>query len=286
MSRTRSLMPRQRMAGFGLIELMIALVLGLLVMGAAFAVFQSNQATYRANEGQNRIQESARTAFEMMSRDIRAAGGGPCSNASAMATPGGRSDLYRNTPISVGSTTQLRTVSGDDAAYRITAATDTTVTLDTRDITADQVDDVFDVNDWLLLCNGNWTALVQVSGIAGSVLTYGTSFNPRASLYTAPTTAGAARLRDTLWTTADNGRGGRSLYVSRDGGASQEVAEGVQSLAISYLVDGATSYVTNPAADAYITAVRISMQLRGQDVDGRPLIRNASNVVTLRSHTR
>ena len=31
--------------GFGLIELMIAMVLGLLVLGAAIAVFQSNQRT-------------------------------------------------------------------------------------------------------------------------------------------------------------------------------------------------------------------------------------------------
>ena len=274
----------RRMAGFGLIELMLALVLGLLVIGAAFAVFQSNQATYRANEGQNRIQESARAAFEMMSRDIRSAGGGPCSNASALATTNANSLLYRNTPISIGSTTQLRTVSGDDGSYRITDATDTTVTLDTRDITAAQVPDVFKTDDWLLLCNGNWTAIVQIDGVAGSVLTYDTTFDPTKSLYSDATTAGAARLRDTLWTTADNGRGGRSLYVTRDGGAREEVAEGVQSLAISYLVAGATQYVTAPATNAYITAVRINMQLRGQDVDGNPLIRNASNVVSLRSH--
>lgn len=283
----RAISRRRGIVGFGLIELMISLVLGLLVIGAAFAVFQSNQATYRANEGQNRIQESARAAFEMMSRDIRSAGGGPCSNASAMATTNANSTLYRNTPISIGSTTQLRTVSGDDASYRITAATDTTVTLDTRDISAAQVSEVFHADDWLLLCNGNWTAIVQIVGApAGSVLTYDTSFNPRASLYTAPTTAGAARLRDTLWFTAANGRGGNSLFVSRDGGAREEVAEGVQSMAISYLVDGATQYVTAPAANAYITAVRINMVLRGQDVDGTPLIRNASNVVSLRSHTR
>jgi type IV pilus assembly protein PilW len=39
---------------------MISMVLGLLVLGAAIAVFQSNQRTFGANEGQNRIQEGAR----------------------------------------------------------------------------------------------------------------------------------------------------------------------------------------------------------------------------------
>ena len=52
-------------AGFGLIELMISMVLGLLVLGAAIAVFQSNQRTFNANEGQNRIQEGARAAYEI-----------------------------------------------------------------------------------------------------------------------------------------------------------------------------------------------------------------------------
>lgn len=277
---------RRRMTGFGLIELMIALVLGLLVIGAAFAVFQSNLASYRANEGQNRIQESVRAAFEMMSRDIKAAGGGPCSNASALATTNANSLLYRDTPIATGSTTELTTVSGDDAAYRLTAATANSITLDTRDISAAQVADVFRANDWLLLCNGNWTAVVQVSNVSGSTLTYSPAFNPRAGLYTSATTAGAARLRNTRWFTNTNGRGGRSLYVSRSGGAQEEVAEGVQSMAVSYLVDGATQYVTAPAASAYITAVRINMNLRGQDVDGRTLTRNASNVVNLRSHTQ
>ena len=75
MSRFR----RDAQAGFSLIELMISMVLGLLVLGAAIAVFQSNQSTFNANEGQNRIQEGARAAYEMISRDIRAAGGTACS---------------------------------------------------------------------------------------------------------------------------------------------------------------------------------------------------------------
>ena len=62
MSRLRTRSP----AGFGLIELMISMVLGLLVLGAAVAVFQSNQRTFSVNEGQNRIQEGARAAYEMM----------------------------------------------------------------------------------------------------------------------------------------------------------------------------------------------------------------------------
>lgn len=69
-----------RMAGVTLIELMIALVLGLLVSAAALGVFSSNRETFRSTENMSRLQENARVAFELMSRDIREAGGIPCGN--------------------------------------------------------------------------------------------------------------------------------------------------------------------------------------------------------------
>src|SRR5690606_24678346 len=68
----------QKAAGFTLIELMIALLLGLLVMGAAISIFLSNRQAYTATEGLGRVQENVRFAFELMARDIREAGANPC----------------------------------------------------------------------------------------------------------------------------------------------------------------------------------------------------------------
>lgn len=65
--------------GFTLIELMVALVLGLLVIGAASALFLSSRRTYGTTASINRMQENGRAAFEIMARDLRAAGGNPCS---------------------------------------------------------------------------------------------------------------------------------------------------------------------------------------------------------------
>jgi type IV pilus assembly protein PilW len=70
--------------GVTLVELMVSLVLGLIVAGAAMAVFLSNRQTYLATESIGRLQENARTAFEFMARDIRAAGMIPCSNETAL----------------------------------------------------------------------------------------------------------------------------------------------------------------------------------------------------------
>ncbi len=73
--------------GFTLIELMVALVLGLLVIGAAGSIFLSNRKVYGATEAVNRIQENQRSAFELLSRDIREAGANPCQRFTATNRP-------------------------------------------------------------------------------------------------------------------------------------------------------------------------------------------------------
>lgn len=57
--------------GVTLVELMVAMVLGLLVVGAAMSVFIANKKTYVAAENIGRLQEASRVAFELMARDIR-----------------------------------------------------------------------------------------------------------------------------------------------------------------------------------------------------------------------
>ncbi|MBK6436782.1 MAG: prepilin-type N-terminal cleavage/methylation domain-containing protein [Rhodanobacteraceae bacterium] len=68
-----------RQSGLSLIELMISIVLGLLIAGAAVSMFLSFSRTYTASESLSRIQENARISFELMSRDMREAGSIPCS---------------------------------------------------------------------------------------------------------------------------------------------------------------------------------------------------------------
>lgn len=85
--------PSRHQAGFTLIELMISLLLGLLVVAAAGGIFLSNRRVYGSTEAVNRIQENQRVSFEIMARDIREAGGNPCSrnivNMLDTSKPGG-----------------------------------------------------------------------------------------------------------------------------------------------------------------------------------------------------
>lgn len=82
-SSARGVGPR-RIRGLSLVELMLALVLGLLVVGAAGSVFIANKRVYAASETINRIQENGRVSFELMARDVREAGGSPCGRGSQM----------------------------------------------------------------------------------------------------------------------------------------------------------------------------------------------------------
>lgn len=78
MRRHLSRSGRRLVGGLTLVELMIAMVLGLVVVGAASTVFISNRQTFRSTESLGRIQENARAAYELMARDVREAAGNAC----------------------------------------------------------------------------------------------------------------------------------------------------------------------------------------------------------------
>lgn len=60
--------------GFSLVELMIAMLLGLILMIGVINVFLSSSQTYRLQEAMFRVQESGRFALDIMARDLRDAG--------------------------------------------------------------------------------------------------------------------------------------------------------------------------------------------------------------------
>lgn len=71
-------MNRRRQKGLTLVEMMIALVLGLLLIGGALSVLQSTQQSYRLQENMSRLQENGRLAMEILARDLRMAGFSQC----------------------------------------------------------------------------------------------------------------------------------------------------------------------------------------------------------------
>jgi len=60
--------------GYTLVEMMVALLLGLFVIGGALTAYLAARGTDTSNEAQSRLQENARYALNVISQDLRMAG--------------------------------------------------------------------------------------------------------------------------------------------------------------------------------------------------------------------
>lgn len=263
----------RRQAGFSLIELMIAMLIGLLVVGAAVGIFLSNRQVYRATEGVGRLQEGARVAFELMSRDLREAAGNPCVNnlpiANVLNNSGGNwwsnihswGDAFRG----YGSGDAAAGLTGgtgagqrlaDTEAVQLFSADDNVVTVSAHD-TAGAVFTVNDgshgiaAGDLAMVCNGKQASIFQVSAVGGSGTTIshaasGTPGNSTVNLnvsggkfdYSPSATAGheSVSVLTRLRATRwyiGNGSGGPSLY--------QQVATANGAVAAQEVAEGVSN---------------------------------------------
>jgi type IV pilus assembly protein PilW len=111
MSYARELSRLRYGAGLTLVELLIALVMGLVLLAGVVTVFVANKQTYRHQDALARLQENGRFAINRMERDIRrAAGSGSCAPANPINTvqfDGGSCPSNQLTPL------------GSDAIYGI-----------------------------------------------------------------------------------------------------------------------------------------------------------------------
>ncbi len=82
---------RNRMSGFSLVELMVALAISVLLLMGVVALFVSSRASYETTERLSRIQENGRFALDQLAGDIRATGYNDCSRP----TTGSRASDFR-----------------------------------------------------------------------------------------------------------------------------------------------------------------------------------------------
>ena len=67
-------MSKQRINGFSLVELMVAMVVGLIILSGVFAMHLTTRDAQKVNEMQMDMVADARFAIEMISYDLRHAG--------------------------------------------------------------------------------------------------------------------------------------------------------------------------------------------------------------------
>ena len=70
----RSLTASRTQRGFSLVEMMIAMVIGLILIAGVIQIFVSSKQSYRVQDSMGRLQENARFAMDFLSREVRMAG--------------------------------------------------------------------------------------------------------------------------------------------------------------------------------------------------------------------
>jgi type IV pilus assembly protein PilW len=308
-------------SGFSLVELMVAMVISLLLGAAAVSVFLSNKRIYSATEGLGRIQESARIAFELMSRDIRGAGGNPCDVrmelvnvlndatnwwASYDAGISGFDD--GDHPDSAGETDAIRIQYFEDTGVvtsggmaNVTAALPVSNTTPFREGQILMACGFFPIGPTEPVID---TAAIFSAGLAGNTIThsvgdgnisddFSNALQPTAVSFPAGSSLGVMRALE--WYVATNDDGGTSLYRRQllyadsgpEMGAPEEIVPDVTDMQLSYLENG--SWVDgNPAGMPNATAVRVTLILQARDsraggVDGNLISRRLENVIALRN---
>ena len=259
--------------GFSLVELMIALALGLFLTGVAITVVINNRQTFRLAENQARMQENARAAFEMMARDLRAAGGNPCGanqytnvlnnngavwwrNFAANSLRGfeasSAADLNTaGVPTGVGgvqplaSSDSLIALSGNVNETFIVASHNTTATPPNFTLTTNQHN--LRAGEVLMVCDSTWASIfVATNNPAGGNVVQHDAGGPAPG--NSSTTLGTkfeygaliSRYSAALWFVGANGRGGNSLFrrtydPARGGEVNDEIVDNVENLQLRYV---------------------------------------------------
>ena len=244
--------PAWSSTGFTLIELMVAMLLGLIVIAGVVSVFLANQRSYRTNQALGDVQDSSRIAFEMMARDIRDAGLTGCSNGSRVANvlnnaPGGTitpkwwadwnnavhgydgvtGDPATNTAFGtvekqrVSGTHSLMLIGGEGSGVSVKVNAEPAATF-----TLNEASSPLQTGDVIIVCDPDHATLVQITNYAGGTITHAASGSPgncttdlnyptvcsSGSSYVFATNAQITRLAAVDWYIGINPIGGRSLY--------------------------------------------------------------------------
>jgi type IV pilus assembly protein PilW len=269
---------------------MVAMALGLVIVGGVVSVLMANKRSYRTNEGLAQVQETARTAYELIARDVRQSGTNGCDNARRMGnllsnagtawwagweSVHGYDNTEVDSAVTIGTATDQRVTGTDSLRMRgidglgfpieSHNATSGNIVLQTANSTTTSLAN----SDALIICDfdhstmfkaGTWTGSTRTmtysgTGNCSTGMGFPTNCDGSTGLvYTFQRNAWIGRLGAVDWYIGNNARGGRSLYRIRlDSGATlrtEEVVSGVTDMQITYGVTGSDTIAAASAVAA------------------------------------
>lgn len=286
-------------SGLSLVELMIAMLLGLLLIGGVLQVFLSSKQTFSSNTALSRVQENGRFAVTLLTYDLRNAGyKGEC--VSVLNNLTGLTDARYTLDMALQGWESAQSIpnwfsgtrrSGTDsilvkhaaaASGAIPSAASTTSSINTTAQTG------IPQGTLLVLSDPIGCDLFRNNSAASSsaVSVDGASFG-----HTYPSTSDILKFESTLYFINNNPVGSPSLYRIRynSGATAEEVAEGIQDLQIKYAVgnvNGAVSgeYVDASSVSDWSKVVSAQITLTAVSTDtANPVTRTFTSTIGLRN---
>ena len=254
--------------GFTLVELMVAVTIGLIILVAVSTLFVSSRATYKTQDQLSRLQENARFAMQFMMSDLRLAGYYGCldnvSSTNVFSVVNSTSLAYSVNQVALeglenagttwfpsGSTdSPAGILSGTDAIVVRFADPSTSAALTARmpnkaaPLTVDSVAN-FQQNEIVMVANCARADLMQITSITGNTLAHATGGAAPGNLspadlsteYDAPARVMKFATRRYYIRNNTATPPVPSLYRDTNGGAAEEMVEGIEVLKVLYGVD-------------------------------------------------
>jgi type IV pilus assembly protein PilW len=284
----RSMSRAAHMRGLSLIELMIAMTLGMATIAAVGWIYLGAVQTYRSQDAIARLQESARYAFELVANDLRMTGTAGCSyatNVKVLNTTQWYGDLFTQPLASIEETGVASTVTEFSDALRVLHA-DVSREYIVQSHAAPQftltTSHDLATGDLMLATNCDHAALFQASGASGATVNHGTTGTPGNSVsalgagavaYTYGAGSRLYKVSAATYYVANNPAGVPSLFRERPTGASatltaEELIEGVEDFQVTYGVDSDVA-ADGQANSPYLTADEVNAGAWGANAQER-----------------
>lgn len=270
----------KKQKGITLVELMVAMVLGLILTAGILQLFVSNKQTYRVTENMSRLQENGRFAMHFLTQDIRMADYWGCRSQGLPIETSLNPDPNFNLPVaglagsnddanngnSIIDGTDTITVKGvfSSNIFLISSLannTDDLVVTDNSGLKKDDLILISDCSDGDILQITNDPSTGGASGtdavkhitVGATASTPGNAQNSINKLY--DTDAQVYKLNFATYSIRSGTNGQNALFRSINGAAAQELVEGIEDMQVLYGEDTDS----DGAANYYKTSDNVNM---------------------------
>lgn len=278
--------PKALSRGFSLVELMVAMVLSIALIGGALMVYSSTSSSYRAQEANAQLIESGRTAIELISRDLRMAEYWRCIGWQA-------ANLSNHLPYQQRGIYSANGANGAPDSLRMLQALDPTAVTVQAQVTLAELNLAmvpatvtpnaisvssgagFAANDIVVINDCAKGDVFTITGVNNNTI----SHNCTTCVETYGVNSTLLRVQDTTYQIANNADSQPALFRVLNGGVQEELLAGVEDMQVFFGEDTdsdgvANRYVTaevinepcssgtNPGCWLRVVTVRVALLLR------------------------